>query len=91
LRFPFFRKKRTSDELELIRFILTRFGYRPTNIAHFEQALTHRSLTNSDNDNSNERLEFLGDAILDAVIAEYLFQRFPSEDEGYLNYIYNPQ
>jgi ribonuclease-3 len=87
LKFPFFQKKRNSEDLELIRFILTRFGYHPTNLAHFEQALTHRSLSNSDSDVSNERLEFLGDAILDAVIADYLFQRFPSEDEGYLTKI----
>lgn len=87
MKFPFFRKKRSSDELELIRFILSRFGYRPLNLAHFTQALTHRSLSNSDNDVSNERLEFLGDAILDAVIADYLYQRFPAEDEGYLTKI----
>jgi ribonuclease-3 len=53
----------------------------------FEQAITHKSLSTGDTDTSNERLEFLGDAILDAVIAEYLYQRFPAEDEGYLTKI----
>lgn len=89
MKFPFFQKKRTESELELIRFILQRFGYRPVNVSFFEQALTHKSLSNSAvvEDTSNERLEFLGDAILDAVIAEYLYQRFPEEDEGYLTKI----
>ena len=62
-------------------------SYRPKNIAFFIQAVTHKSLSNTTDDSSNERLEFLGDAILDAVIAEYLYQRFPSEDEGYLTKI----
>lgn len=87
LKFPFFRKKRSKNELELIRFILQRFGYHPSNLSFFQQAITHKSLRNSGDDSSNERLEFLGDAILDAVIAEYLYQRFPNEDEGYLTKI----
>jgi ribonuclease-3 len=73
--------------LELIRFILQRFGYRPNNLSYFEQAITHKSLSSADTDTSNERLEFLGDAVLDAVMAEYLYQRFPEEDEGYLTKI----
>lgn len=84
---PFFQKKRTKNELELIRFILQRFGYRPSNLSFFKQAITHKSLSNSTIDVSNERLEFLGDSILDAVLAEYLYQRFPNEDEGYLTKI----
>ncbi|MEY3236164.1 MAG: hypothetical protein RI883_265 [Bacteroidota bacterium] len=87
LKFSFFQKKRSQSELELIRFILQRFGYRLKNISFFQQAVTHKSLSNTTEDTSNERLEFLGDAILDAVIAEYLYQRFPTEDEGYLTKI----
>ncbi len=45
-----------------------------------EQALTHRSLGN----NNNERLEYLGDAILGFVIAEYLYNNFPDSSEGEL-------
>lgn len=49
------------------------------NPALLRQALTHRSLPNH-----NERLEFLGDAILQAVITPMLYQRFPKDNEGVL-------
>jgi ribonuclease-3 len=69
-------------------FLLKRFGYKPKNLLLFIQALTHKSsLSNPNSEDSNERLEFLGDAVLDAVIAEYLFTKFPKEDEGYLTKI----
>lgn len=84
IRLPFFPAKRSDDELELIRFIVLRFGYRPGELKYFHKAVTHKSHSLASDENSNERLEFLGDAILDAVVAEYLFQRFPNEDEGYL-------
>ena len=50
------------------------------------QALTHKSWVNEHKGEreSNERLEFLGDAILEFVITEHLFQEFPKEQEGYL-------
>jgi ribonuclease-3 len=81
----FKKQKKSKQELELIRFIIKQFGYRPKNLELFKRALTHKSIANiSDELVSNERLEFLGDAIFDAVVAEYLFERFPNEDEGYL-------
>jgi ribonuclease-3 len=53
----------------------------------FINALTHRSFLKSKNLNgiklnSNERLEYLGDAILDSVVAEYLYKNFPTSEEG---------
>jgi ribonuclease III len=88
LSFSLLPKKKSKEDLQLIRFILKRFGYRPKNTAFFLEAITHKSLSNSqENDMSNERLEFLGDAILDAVIAEFLYHRFPSNNEGYLTKI----
>ena len=84
LKIPIFSKRKSPEELELIRFMVLKFGYRPKELMYFEKAVTHKSFSQATDLNSNERLEFLGDAILDAVIAEYLFQRFPSEDEGYL-------
>lgn len=85
-----FRKEeqRSKEELELISFVLKKFAYRPQNISYFLTAITHKSLANNDTITySNERLEYLGDAILDAVIAELLYLRFPNEDEGYLTKI----
>ena len=82
--FPLFQKKRSKEELEIRRFIVRIFGYSINKISFFEEALTHKSISNNIGVNSNERLEFLGDAILDSVIAEYLFTKFPKEDEGYL-------
>ncbi|PJE70090.1 ribonuclease III [Candidatus Shapirobacteria bacterium CG10_big_fil_rev_8_21_14_0_10_48_15] len=57
------------------------------NQALFEQALTHRSFLNEAGDKtvrSNERLEFLGDAILDFSVSAWLYQKFPDYPEGTL-------
>lgn len=48
------------------------------------EALTHKSYKKPYN---NERLEFLGDAVLDLIVGEYLFNKFPKEDEGVLSKI----
>ena len=85
--FPFFSGKKSKDELDLIRFVIKSFGYRPKNIELFKTALTHKSIAHNSGEVSNERLEFLGDAILDSVIAEMLFNKYPEEDEGHLTKI----
>jgi ribonuclease-3 len=50
------------------------------------QALTHRSWVNENNNNkgTNERLEFLGDAILEFIVSKEIYNKFPKEEEGYL-------
>lgn len=55
--------------------------YRFNDVSLFEQALTHRSAPG----NSNERLEFLGDAVLDVVVSEALYHARPDADEGDLS------
>lgn len=62
-------------------------GFSPRNLALYHQAFRHNSVAKEIKDgikDSNERLEFLGDAILNAVVADFLFQRFPYKDEGFL-------
>ena len=62
-------------------------GYRPKDVKYFKTAFTHRSM-NIKNVKGHivnyERLEFLGDAMLSAVIAHHLYEEVPSGDEGYL-------
>jgi len=58
-------------------------GFVPRHLPFYEVALNHRSKID-DSQNNNERLEFLGDAILGALVAEYLFKRYPYQPEGYL-------
>ena len=58
-------------------------GYKPRSFAIYELALTHRSVRDPI-DQNNERLEFLGDAILSSLVAEYLFKRSPYKGEGFL-------
>lgn len=78
--------KLNEHEKRIARFLTTIFGYKPAKMHYFVEALTHKSFTHKEKDKhlSNERLEFLGDAIIDAAVAEYVFFKFPEEPEGYL-------
>jgi len=76
-----------SEHKELNRAIKSIFGFRPGNIFLYNLAFRHRStamVLNRGVRVSNERLEYLGDAILSAIVAEYLFKKFPLKDEGFL-------
>ena len=61
-------------------------GYEFKNLEILRESLTHASVTDN-RLNSNERLEFLGDAILGYVICEYLYEKFPEDLEGELTKI----
>ncbi|RLJ63228.1 RNAse III [Lacinutrix venerupis] len=79
--------KSKEDKGEFFTTISEIIGYKPKTIKHFKTAFTHRSM-NIKNNKGNlvnyERLEFLGDAMLSAVIAHHLYIEVPSGDEGYL-------
>jgi len=62
-------------------WVRERLGYEPRDLALFSAALTHRSAAGA----NNERLEFLGDAVLNLLIAHRLYQAFPQATEGDLS------
>lgn len=73
-----------NSKYKILKSIL---GFRPLNIELYEQAFTHSSvagLADKQSEESNERLEFLGDAVLGAIIAEYFFLKYPNKKEGEL-------
>jgi ribonuclease-3 len=72
---------------ETIRLIT---GFAPGNISLYRQAFRHTSVATEIKEgvrNSNERLEYLGDAVLGAIVAEYLFKMYPFREEGFLTQI----
>jgi ribonuclease-3 len=80
-------KRRFGKDRGLVGSLENIIGFRPSKLVYYEKAFTHRSTNRKDelgNPVSYERLEFLGDAILSAVVAHYLFDKVPSGDEGYL-------
>ena len=81
IKLPFRKEKELYSSLRQI------IGFYPRNIDYYKTALLHKSVARR-NDNgkpvNNERLEFLGDAILDAVVGDIVFQHFPGKREGFL-------
>jgi ribonuclease-3 len=82
-----FKKSRSLEDGIFFDAIHDIIGFAPTTLENYKEAFTHRSsnkLDKSGNTMSYERLEFLGDAMISAVIAAHLFDKVPSGDEGYL-------
>jgi ribonuclease III len=80
-------RKRKASERELKEAIRNIFGYQPGNIALYRLAFKHKSMATSVTNgfrHSNERLEYLGDAVLGSIVADFLFKKFPYKDEGFL-------
>ncbi|PCJ83668.1 MAG: ribonuclease III [Flavobacteriales bacterium] len=84
--FSLFRKFSESEK-EILSFLKKKLGFSPNNIKYYRRAFRHKSAAGKTEEGfkrSNERLEYLGDAVLDAVIADYLLHYYPNEHEGFL-------
>jgi ribonuclease III len=79
-------RKSPSDK-KLINAIETIAGFTPVNLELYRLATRHSSVVKENGDGfreNNERLEYLGDAVLGTAVADYLFKKFPYKSEGFL-------
>jgi ribonuclease-3 len=90
----FFRKRINGtylvDKREFSSRLKKILGFRPGNLKLYEIAFIHRSASFTLPDGkkvNNERLEYLGDAVLDAILSDFLFEKFPDANEGFLTKI----
>ena len=77
--------KKNASEKEIEKFLKNVLGFKPRNLDVYKMAFIHSSASSKDsvcNTINNERLEYLGDAVLSIVIADYLFKKFPLHPEG---------
>ena len=75
-----------SPDKDLARNLLSLLGFVPANLTIFKLAFAHKSGPTDEEfaGQNNERLEYLGDAILGSIVAEYLFKKYPNANEGFL-------
>lgn len=80
-------KLHLSPDRKYVKVLKNLMGFVPGNLSLYRMAFRHKSIAAGIKNgvkNSNERLEFLGDAILGSVVAEVLFKMYPYKDEGFL-------
>lgn len=84
--FFLFKKKNSEDSL-LTQRLTVLFGFKPKNINIYKEALRHSSANSCKSKEycNNERLEFIGDAIIGAIISDILYKNFPKANEGKLS------
>ena len=75
-----------SKDKDLAKRMKNLLGFTPAKLFLFRLAFYHKSASSEKNYaiQSNERLEYLGDAVLGTIVAEYLFKKYPNQDEGFL-------
>ena len=79
--------RRSPEDKVLFDYIRNTFGFRPGNIALYRLAFTHKSRSEENIGKyhvNNERLEYLGDAVLNTSVADFLFRTYPTRTEGFL-------
>lgn len=82
-----FSRPKDPQDKALYEYIHNIFGFFPRNIALYHVAFTHKSVAAESVGNyhvSNERMEYLGDAVLSLAVADYLFHTYPTQPEGFL-------
>jgi len=80
----------SNQDKKLVNSIKMIVGHRPLNLHPYKVATQHSSIAKKIKQGfkeSNERLEFLGDAVLGLVVADYVFKKYPFKDEGFLTEI----
>tara|TARA_B110000027_G_scaffold40619_1_gene44843 strand:+ start:526 stop:1239 length:714 start_codon:yes stop_codon:yes gene_type:complete len=85
ISFFFKKKKSTLLSEKFLNFLALKLGIKPVNERLYLEAITHSSYKNIQKNNlDNERLEFLGDAFISLTVANYLYDIYPNDNEGYL-------
>lgn len=82
-----FSKKDNGETKQFLDFFKNILGFTPRHREVYELAFRHRSNSKELNNGikiNNERLEYLGDAVLSSIVADYLFHKYPYHDEGFL-------
>ena len=80
----FFKKRYSKLSPELILLFKQELSFSPKDELLYLDAFTHKSIAAKKSSN-NERLEFLGDAVLSSIVGEFLFTKYPEKSEGFLS------